>query len=62
MASTAQVAAPSWVLPEVFDFEGQQVRFGAIGQGPPLVLVHGTPFSSVVWRRIAQYLADHRRL
>lgn len=62
MASSAQVAAPSWVLPEVFDFEGQQVRFGAIGQGPPLVLLHGTPFSSVVWRRIAPYLADHRRV
>ncbi|WP_028937942.1 alpha/beta fold hydrolase [Pseudonocardia spinosispora] len=49
-----------WPLPEVFDFEGQQVRWGRIGEGDPLVLLHGTPFSSVVWRRIAPYLAAHR--
>lgn len=52
----------SWELPEVFDFEGEQVRYGVIGEGAPLVLLHGTPFSSVVWRRIAPYLAAHRRV
>ena len=26
-------------------------------RGPPIVLVHGTPFSSYVWRRIAPALA-----
>ncbi|WP_028922381.1 alpha/beta fold hydrolase [Pseudonocardia acaciae] len=49
-------------LPESFDYEGQRVRYGVIGDGEPLVLVHGTPFSSVVWRRIAPYLAGHRRV
>lgn len=49
-------------LTETFDFDGQQVRHGTHGDGPPLVLVHGTPFSSVVWRRIAPYLAERRRL
>lgn len=52
----------SWNLPESFDFEGQSVRYGIIGEGPPLVLVHGTPFSSVVWRRIAPHLARRRRV
>jgi pimeloyl-ACP methyl ester carboxylesterase len=52
----------SWDLPGSFDFEGQIVRTGAIGEGPPLVLVHGTPFSSVVWRRIAPHLARRRRV
>jgi pimeloyl-ACP methyl ester carboxylesterase len=47
---------------EVFDFDGRPVRFGVIGDGDPLALVHGTPFSSVVWRRIAPYLAAHRRV
>jgi pimeloyl-ACP methyl ester carboxylesterase len=51
-----------WELPEVFDFDGQQVRYGVLGTGDPLVLVHGTPFSSVVWRRIAPHLARHRRV
>jgi pimeloyl-ACP methyl ester carboxylesterase len=51
-----------WDLPGSFDFEGQIVRYGAIGEGPPLVLVHGTPFSSVVWRRIAPHLTKRRRV
>jgi pimeloyl-ACP methyl ester carboxylesterase len=51
-----------WSLPDVFDFEGQSVRYGVLGEGPPLVLVHGTPFSSVVWRGIAPHLARRRRV
>ena len=52
-------AASSWDLPETFSFEGQQVRYGTLGSGKPLVLIHGTPFSSVcgvgslpIWPRI----------
>jgi len=54
----------SWTLPETFLFEGQAVRCGRLGRTdrPPLVLVHGTPFSSVVWRRIAPYLSEHRQV
>jgi pimeloyl-ACP methyl ester carboxylesterase len=57
-------AGASWNLPEAFLFEGQEVRFGSLGQAdqPPLVLLHGTPFSSVVWRRIAPHLAEHRQV
>lgn len=53
-----------WSLPETFVFEGQAVRFGCLGQAdrPPLVLLHGTPFSSVVWRRIAPHLIEHRQV
>lgn len=49
-------------LPETFDFRGQKVRWASIGTGDPLVLVHGTPFSSLVWRRIAPWLAKHRQV
>jgi len=40
-----------------FDFRGQSVAWGKMGEGNPLVLIHGTPFSSQVWRRIAPLLA-----
>ncbi|MGH8532716.1 MAG: alpha/beta fold hydrolase [Gammaproteobacteria bacterium] len=46
----------------IFDFEGQRIRYGVLGEGSSLVLLHGTPFSSVVWRRIASYLATNRRV
>lgn len=50
----------SLALPEVFHFEGQAVRWGRLGNaGPALVMVHGTPFSSHVWRRIAPLVATH---
>ena len=57
-------ASALWSLPETFLFEGQAVRFGSLGRAdrPPLVLVHGTPFSSVVWRRIAPHLTEHRQV
>ncbi|MBZ9738683.1 alpha/beta fold hydrolase [Mesorhizobium sp. CO1-1-4] len=47
---------------QTFDFHGQKVRWGVVGEGPPLVLVHGTPFSSAVWRKIIPYFCDHRRV
>jgi pimeloyl-ACP methyl ester carboxylesterase len=57
-------AGALWNLTETFVFEGQVVRYGSLGQSgrPPVVLLHGTPFSSVVWRRIAPYLAEHRQV
>jgi pimeloyl-ACP methyl ester carboxylesterase len=56
------LAGGSWDLPDTFDFQGQTVRYGAMGEGSPVVLLHGTPFSSVVWRRIAPHLARYRRV
>lgn len=43
-----------------YDFHGQSIAWGSIGIGEPIVLVHGTPFSSQVWRRIALWLARSR--
>ncbi|WP_429304449.1 alpha/beta fold hydrolase [Paraburkholderia sp. GAS199] len=51
---------PTWPLPHCHTFRGQAVRFHVTGDGPPLVLVHGTPFSSYVWHRIAPHLARIR--
>jgi pimeloyl-ACP methyl ester carboxylesterase len=49
-------------LPHRFTFEANRIAWGTLGDGDPLVLLHGTPFSSQVWRRIAPWLARHRRL
>ena len=41
-----------WHLPETFTFKGRSVRFGVVGDGPPLVIVHGTPWSSFNMRHL----------
>ena len=54
----------AWSLPETFTFAGQMVRWGSLGSPdrPPVVLLHGTPFSSVVWRRVAPWLTAQRQV
>lgn len=49
-------------LPNTSIIEGNAVRWGMIGDGPPLVAIHGTPFSSQVWRRILPHLAERRTI
>lgn len=51
-----------WQLPHRFDFRGHAVAWGSIGSGPPAVMIHGWPFSSLVWRRIAPALAQDRTI
>ena len=46
-----------WPLPETYAFKGRAIRWGCIGEGPPVVLFHGTPFSSFEWNRVASHLA-----
>ncbi|WP_325919478.1 alpha/beta fold hydrolase [Pseudomonas frederiksbergensis] len=51
----------NWPLDQVYDFNGHSIRYAIHGDGPPLVFVHGTPFSSYVWHRIAPlFFATHR--
>jgi pimeloyl-ACP methyl ester carboxylesterase len=59
----SEVSAMSdWTLPGAYEFRGHTVRYGASGAGAPIVLIHGTPFSSYEWRRIVPCLATHRRV
>ena len=51
-----------WVLDQQFIYRDQTVRYATFGDGPPIVLIHGTPFSSWVWHRIAPHLAQGRKI
>ncbi|SFK83883.1 alpha/beta fold hydrolase [Amycolatopsis sacchari] len=44
-------------LTRTFDTPDGAVRWDRLGEGPPVVLLHGTPFSSFVWRNVARALA-----
>jgi len=54
--------AAAWAVPETAEIGGHRVRWGSLGDGPPVVLMHGTPFWSYEWHRIAPVLARHRRV
>ena len=47
-----------WTLGREYGSSHGTVRYGIFGEGPPLVLVHGTPFSSYVWRKVVPALAE----
>ncbi|MEM5387305.1 alpha/beta hydrolase [Paraburkholderia phymatum] len=51
-----------WTLDQTFTYRDQAVRYRTFGDGPPIVLIHGTPFSSWVWHRIAPHLAHERKV
>jgi pimeloyl-ACP methyl ester carboxylesterase len=46
-----------WHLTRSYDFKGRNVRYGTMGNGPPMVLVHGTPWSSFNLRHLIRYLS-----
>lgn len=48
-----------WQLSEVYESSAGEVRWNRLGtRGEPVVLMHGTPFSSYVWRGVARALAS----
>ena len=51
-----------WTLSREYRSSQGVVRYEAFGTGPPVVLVHGTPFSSYVWRRVVPALAETMRV
>ncbi|MFF5938903.1 alpha/beta fold hydrolase [Streptomyces sp. NPDC012508] len=50
----------NWTLGEEFETPGGMLRWMVLGSGEPVVLVHGTPYSSFLWRDIAPALARTR--
>ncbi|MFH9432243.1 alpha/beta fold hydrolase [Streptomyces sp. NPDC017615] len=53
-----------WHLSETFRSTSGGVRWDSLGQPgqDPVVLLHGTPFSSYVWRAVARALARHHQV
>ncbi|TSB24061.1 alpha/beta fold hydrolase [Streptomyces benahoarensis] len=55
-----------WHLDRTFAASTGQVRWAVLGpeesEEPPVALLHGTPFSSHVWRSVARALAGRRRV
>jgi pimeloyl-ACP methyl ester carboxylesterase len=47
----------SWQLPHSYDFRGREVRYGQRGNGAPVVVLHGTPWSSFNLRHVIIELA-----
>lgn len=50
-----------WTLTKSVELEDGAVRWDSFGGGPPIVLVHGTPYSSFLWRDVAGALVRHGR-
>ncbi|GEM81744.1 alpha/beta fold hydrolase [Vibrio superstes] len=48
----------NWSLPSTFEYEGRLVKYGIKGEGEPIVLVHGTPWSSFNLRHLIQELSS----
>lgn len=62
-ASTNITVADAWTLDHAFNTPEGRVRWRQLGEaGAPIVLVHGTPYSSLLWRDIAPALAHTRRV
>lgn len=48
----------AWSLTQSWATSAGQVAAGVAGEGPPLVLVHGWPWSSYAWSRLIPALAE----
>jgi len=47
-----------WNLRKRRTLSGGEVAYDVLGFGPPLLLIHGTPTRSFIWRDVAMRLAD----
>ncbi|WP_338700784.1 alpha/beta fold hydrolase [Streptomyces sp. Q6] len=58
------MTAAAWTLDRSYSSSSGEIRWAALGpeDAPPVVLVHGTPFSSYVWRGPARALAAGHRV
>jgi pimeloyl-ACP methyl ester carboxylesterase len=48
----------TWNLRRRLALSGGEIAYDVLGYGPPLILVHGTPSRSYIWRDVALRLAD----
>lgn len=51
-----------WNLKRTFDSPEGVIRWDSFGDGPPIVLLHGTPNWSFIWRDVVGHLRDRHRV
>lgn len=51
-------ATGDWSLDRAYSFSGGEVAYEVFGDGPPVVLVHGTPSWSYLWRGVVRRLSE----
>ena len=51
-----------WRLTRRASVRGVEIAYDVLGEGPPVVLVHGFPSNSYIWRNVAPALASSRRV
>ena len=49
---------PDWNLRKRLRLSGGEIAYDVLGYGPPVILVHGTPSNSFIWRDVTPKLAD----
>lgn len=50
------------IMTNEFEFRGQKVAWGTIGDGDPVILVHGFPWSAQSWRNVAPWIARKKKV
>jgi haloacetate dehalogenase len=58
-ASTVKSSAPASFKTAEIEAAGNQIFYPRYGQGPPILLVHGFPRASLMWRFLAPQLAGN---
>jgi len=48
----------TWNLRRRLTLSGGEIAYDVLGYGRPLILIHGTPSRSYIWREVAMRLAD----
>jgi pimeloyl-ACP methyl ester carboxylesterase len=52
-----RIESGTWRLTDRVPVSGGEVATGVFGEGPPVVMTHGTPASSYLWREVVPVLA-----
>jgi len=55
-------AVTNWKLSRTFTSPQGEIRWDAFGAGPPIVLLHGTPNWSYIWRKVVEQLSPSHRV
>ncbi len=53
---------PDWRLTQRTRVQDLEIAYDVLGDGPPVVLVHGFPSNSYIWRNVAPALAREHRV